>query len=63
MNEAKVEEMENGLSKSINDYIDVRNLYEDEPRKSHVDKERVVELEARVQALENEVSSLREKLV
>ena len=27
MNEAKVEEMETRLSKSIHDYIDVRNIY------------------------------------
>ena len=63
MNEAKVEEMETRLSKSIHDYIELINLYEDELRKSHVYKERIVELEAKVQALENEVASLREKLV
>lgn len=63
MNEAKVEDMETRLSKSIHDYIDVRKLYEDELRKSHVYNKRIVEHEAKVQALENEVASLREQLV
>ena len=62
MNEAKVEEIEKKLSKSMHEYIDVRKLYEDELKKSHVYKERIEELEAKVQVLEVEVSSLREKL-
>lgn len=62
MNEAKVEEMETRLSESIHDYNDVRKLYEDEIRRNHVYKERIVDLEAKIQALENEVASLREKL-
>jgi uncharacterized protein YceH (UPF0502 family) len=63
MNEAKVEEMETRLSKSTDDYIDVRKINEDELRSSHVYKEKIVELEAKVQELENEVASLREQLV
>ena len=63
MNEAKVEEMEIRLAQSIHDYIDVRKLYENELRSSHVYKEIIVELEAKVQELENEVASLKEKLV
>ena len=62
MNEAKVEEMETRLLNSIHDYIGVRKIYEDQLRISHVCKERIVELEAKVQALENEVTSLREHL-
>lgn len=62
MNEAKVEEIETRLAKAFHDYIDVRNLYEDELKKSHVYKQRIKELEAKVQGLETEVASLREKL-
>ena len=62
MNEAKVEEIETRLSKSFNDYIDVRKQYKDELRKSHVYKEKIEELEAKVQGLEAEVASLREQL-
>lgn len=54
MNEAKVEEMETRLAQSIHEYIDVRKLYENEIRRSHVYKERIVELEAKVHELENE---------
>ena len=63
MNEAKVEEIETRLSKSIHDYIDVRKLCEDELRKSHVYKEKIVDLEAKVQALEAKIPSLREQLI
>ena len=62
MNEAKVEEMETRLAKSTHDYIDMRKLYEDDLRSSHVYKERIVELQAKVKELEDEVASLREKL-
>lgn len=62
MNEAKVEEIETRLAKSFHDYINVRKIYEDELRKSHVYKEKIKELEAKVQGLETEVTSLREKL-
>jgi hypothetical protein len=62
MNEAKVEEIEEKLSRAIRDYIDVRKLYENELRTSHVYRERVVELEAKVQALEDEIASLKEQL-
>ena len=60
MNEAKVEEMETRLALSIHDYIDVKKLYENELRRSHVYKERIFELEAKVQELEDEIASLRE---
>lgn len=63
MNEAKVEEIETKLSKSIHDYIDVSKLYENEIKKHHMCKEKILELEAKVQELEVEVASLREKLV
>ena len=59
MNEAKVEEMETRLSKSIHDYIDVRKIYEDELRKSHVYKEIIIVIEAKVEELKNEVIALR----
>ena len=42
VNEAKVEEIETRLYKSIHDYIDVRKLYEDELRRIHVYKEKIV---------------------
>ena len=48
MNEAKVEEMETRLAQSIHDYIDVRKLYENELRSSHVYKENIAELEAKI---------------
>ena len=60
MNEAKVEEMEDRLSQAIHDYIDVKNFYENELRTSHVYRERIAELEAKVRALEDEIASLRE---
>ena len=62
MNEAKVEEMEDQLSWAIHDYIDVRKLYENELKSSHVYRERVTELEAKVRALEDEITSLRDQL-
>ena len=62
MNEAKVEEIETQLAKFVHDYIEVRKLYEDKLRKSHVYQERIEELEAKVQVLEVEVASLREQL-
>ena len=62
MNEAKVEEIETRLAKFVHDYIDVRKLYEDEIKKSHVYKERIEEIKAKVQVLEVEVASLREQL-
>ena len=62
MNEEKVEEIETRLSKAFHDYIDVRNLYEDELRKSHVYKQRIEDLEAKVQRLETKVASLRQQL-
>ena len=60
MNEAKVEEIEEKLSRAIRDYIDVRKLYENKLRTSHAYRERVVELEAKVQALEDEIASLKD---
>ena len=62
MNEAKVEEMETRLAKSIHDYIDVKKLSEDELRSSHVYKENIAELEAKIQELEDEITSLKEQL-
>ena len=62
MNEAKVEEIEDKLSQAIHDYIDVRKLYENDLRSSHVYKERIVELEAKVQTLEDEIASLKDQL-
>ena len=62
MNEAKLDEMETKLAKAFHDYIDVKKLYEDELRKSHVYKQRIDELEAKVQGLEAEVASLKEQL-
>ncbi len=52
INEAKVEEIEDKLSQAIHDYIDVRKLYENELRTSHIYRERIFELENRVRALE-----------
>lgn len=49
MTEAKVEEIETRLVKVFHDYIDVMKLYKDELRKSHVYKEKIEELEAKVQ--------------
>ena len=63
MNEAKVEEMEDQLSQAIHDYIDVRKLYENELRRSRVYRERIVELEAKVHTLEDEIASLKDKLM
>ena len=63
MNEAKVEEMETRLAHSIHEYIDVRKLYENELRSNHVYKERIAELEAKVQELETKISSLKEQLL
>ena len=57
-----MEEIEEKLSRAIRDYIDVRKLYENELRASHVYRERIVELEAKVQALEDEIASLKEQL-
>ena len=48
MNEAKVDETKDQLSQAIHDYIDVRKLYENELRSSHVYRERISELEAKV---------------
>ena len=62
MNEAKVEEIEDKLSQATHNYIDVRKLYENELRSSHVYKERITELEAKVQTLEDEISSLKDQL-
>ena len=62
MNEAKVDEMEDQLSRAIHDYIDVRKLYENELRSSHVYRERITELEAKVQALEEEIASLKDQI-
>ena len=62
MNEAKVDEMEDQLSQAIHDYIDVRKLYENELRSSHVYREKIVELEAKVQALEDEITSLKDQI-
>ena len=62
MNEAKVEEMETMLAQSINDYIDVRKLYENELRRSHVYKENIVKLDAKIQGLEEQIASLKEQL-
>ena len=63
MNEAKVEVIEDKLSQAIHDYIDVRKLYENELKTSHVYRERIVELEAKVRSLEDEIASLKEQLV
>ena len=63
VNEAKVEEIETRLAKFMHDYIEVRKIYEDELRKSHVYKEKIEELEAKVQVLEVDGASLREKLI
>lgn len=38
MNEAKVEEIETMLTRTFHDYIDIKNLYEEELIKSHVYK-------------------------
>ena len=46
----------------MHDYIDLKNLYKDELRKSYAYKERIEELEAKVQGLEAKVASLGEKL-
>ena len=62
MNEAKVDEMEDQLSQAIHDYIDVRKLYENELRSSHVYREMIAELEAKVQALEDEIASLKDQI-
>lgn len=62
VNEEKVVEIETRLAKAFHDYIDVKKLYEDGLRKSHVYKHKIKELEAKVQGLEAKVSSLREKL-
>lgn len=62
INEEKVEEIETRLSKPFHDYIDARNLYEEELREIHVYKDRIEELEAKVQGLEIGFASLREKL-
>lgn len=51
MDEAKVDEIETRLTKSFHDYIDVRKQYDDELRKSHVYREKIKELEAKVQVL------------
>ena len=61
MNETKIEEIETKISDSIHDYIDVRKLYEDELRKSHVYKEKILDPETKIQALEAKLPSLREK--
>ena len=62
MNEAKLEEIETRLSQDIHDYIDVRKLYENELRSSHVYRERIAELEAKVQALEDEIEPLKDQI-
>ena len=62
MNEAKVEEIETIMSRTFNDYIDVRKLYEEDLKKSHVYKWRIEELEAKAQGLEAEVIYLNEQL-
>ena len=62
VNEAKVDEIEDKLSQAIHDYIDVRKLYENRLRSSHVYRERIAELEAKVQTLEDEIASLKDQL-
>ena len=47
MNEAKVEEIERKLARTFHNYMDIRKLYEQELRKSHVYKQRIEELEAK----------------
>lgn len=62
MNKVVVECIEDKLAKTFNEYVDTQKLYEEELKRSHVYKTRVEELKLKVQSLEGEVASLRDKL-
>jgi archaellum component FlaC len=62
LNEAVVDRLEDRLAKTFNEYVDTRQLYEEELRMKHVYISRIEELEKRVKALCSEVESLKEQL-
>ena len=62
MNEAKVDQIEDRLAAIYNECLDVRKLYEEELKMSFVQKQRIEELEGKIQSLEAKVASLKKQL-
>ncbi len=62
MNEEKVDEIEDKLATMFNECLDIRRTYEEELKMSHVQKQRIEELEEKIKILEIEIKSLKEQL-
>ena len=62
MNEAKVDQIEDRLASLCNECLDIRRLYEEELKSNYVHKQRIGQLKGKIQSLEVELASLKEKL-
>lgn len=62
MNEAVVDRLEERLAKAVHEYVDTRKLYEEELRMKHLYRNKIEELEKRVQVLCGEVEALKAQL-
>ena len=62
MNEAKMEQIEDRLAATYNECLDTKKLYEEQLKTSYVQKQRIEELEGKIQSLEEEVASLKDQI-
>ena len=60
MNDEKMDQIEDRLVSLSNHFLDVRRLYEEELKSNYVHKQRIRELEEKIQSLEIELASLKE---
>ena len=62
MNDEKMDQIEIRLAALCNECLDVRKLYEEELKSNYVHRQRIRELEEKIQSLEAELASLKEQL-